>query len=56
MEGQDRAYPDARPICYQCGQQMVRTHVELADAWQSFWACECKPDADIAERADKMRP
>lgn len=40
----DKFFPDTRPICPDCKQVMVKTHIELGDksGWFSGWGCGCK--------------
>jgi hypothetical protein len=39
---------DIRPICPDCKQVMVKTHIELEDGsgWFTGWACECKYEGE----------
>jgi hypothetical protein len=39
---------DIRPICPDCKQVMVKTHIELEDGsgWFTGWACECEYEGE----------
>jgi len=43
-------------ICPQCKGGMVRTQYQNEEGdWFVCWLCDCEPDPDIEERAQKMR-